>query len=73
MKQEVGHILFFTSHVCFSEGIGYSMFSHGNVSRALEMKSSPPLNLGAEGRRMDTPPGTRSNLTNVRDVRYRQD
>ncbi|KAL2089599.1 hypothetical protein ACEWY4_014287 [Coilia grayii] len=54
------HQGFVTPH----SGIGYSMFSHSNVSRALEVKSSPPLNLGSEGRRMDTPPGSRSNLTN---------
>uniref|UniRef100_A0A3B5LWH4 Uncharacterized protein n=1 Tax=Xiphophorus couchianus TaxID=32473 RepID=A0A3B5LWH4_9TELE len=27
-------------------GIGYSMFSHGNLNRALDMKSPPPLSLG---------------------------
>lgn len=33
-------------------GIGYSVFSHGSLNRALEMKSPPPpppaLNLGTE-------------------------
>ncbi|XP_030640063.1 myocyte-specific enhancer factor 2B [Chanos chanos] len=49
-------------------GIGYSMFSHGNLSRTLDMKTPPPLNLGSDGRRMDTYPGltsTRNNLTNA--------
>ncbi|KAG5276166.1 hypothetical protein AALO_G00128600 [Alosa alosa] len=54
------HPGFITPH----SGIGYSMFSHGNMSRALEMKSSPPLNLGGDSRRMEAPPGARSNLTN---------
>ncbi|XP_024114526.1 myocyte-specific enhancer factor 2B isoform X1 [Oryzias melastigma] len=34
-------------------GIGYSVFSHGNVNRALDMKSPPPLNLGSENLRAD--------------------
>lgn len=35
-------------------GIGYSVFSHGNLTRALEMKSPPPpLNLGSENLRGD--------------------
>lgn len=34
-------------------GIGYSMFSHGGLSRCLDMKSPPPLNLGGENLRGD--------------------
>ncbi|XP_063056075.1 myocyte-specific enhancer factor 2B [Engraulis encrasicolus] len=58
------HQGFVTPH----SGIGYSMFSHSNMSsRGLDVKASPPLNLGSDaGRRMDThtPPGSRNNLTN---------
>uniref|UniRef100_A0A8C1L212 Myocyte enhancer factor 2b n=4 Tax=Cyprinus carpio TaxID=7962 RepID=A0A8C1L212_CYPCA len=49
-------------------GLGYPMFSHGNLSRALEMKSPPPLNMASDGRRIDAHSGlcgTRSNLANV--------
>ncbi|KAA0712200.1 Myocyte-specific enhancer factor 2C [Triplophysa tibetana] len=49
-------------------GLGYSMFSHGNLSRALEMKSPPPLSMTGDGRRIDPHAGlcpTRSNLTNA--------
>ncbi|KAI4894186.1 hypothetical protein NFI96_017883 [Prochilodus magdalenae] len=49
-------------------GIGYSMFSHSNLSRALEMKTPPPLSLANDGRRVETHPGltgARSNLTNA--------
>ncbi|XP_061093461.1 myocyte-specific enhancer factor 2B isoform X2 [Conger conger] len=49
--------------------IGYSMFSHGNLSRALEMKTPPPLNLGCENRRAEAHPGLpgpRPNLSNAR-------
>lgn len=35
-------------------GIGYSMFSHGTLNRALEMKSPPPLNQASENMRGDT-------------------
>uniref|UniRef100_A0A8B9JYW5 Myocyte enhancer factor 2b n=1 Tax=Astyanax mexicanus TaxID=7994 RepID=A0A8B9JYW5_ASTMX len=53
-------------------GIGYSMFSHGNLSKALEMKSPPPLSLAGDGRRLDAQHGMggarSANLTNaVRD------
>uniref|UniRef100_A0A3Q2DYM1 Myocyte enhancer factor 2b n=1 Tax=Cyprinodon variegatus TaxID=28743 RepID=A0A3Q2DYM1_CYPVA len=35
-------------------GIGYSVFSHGNLNRALDMKSPPPpLSLGSENLRAD--------------------
>ncbi|XP_064187839.1 myocyte-specific enhancer factor 2B [Anguilla rostrata] len=50
-------------------GIGYSMFSHGNLSRALEMKTPPPLNLGCENRRAEAHPGlpgARANLSSAR-------
>ncbi|KAG1945689.1 myocyte-specific enhancer factor 2C [Pimephales promelas] len=49
-------------------GMGYSMFSHGNLSKALEMKTPPPLNMTNEGRRIDAHSGlcgTRSNLANA--------
>ncbi|KAK7137003.1 hypothetical protein R3I93_017160 [Phoxinus phoxinus] len=50
-------------------GLGYSMFSHGNLSKALEMKTPPPLNMTSDGRRIDAHGGlcgTRSNLANAR-------
>ncbi|XP_056112436.1 myocyte-specific enhancer factor 2B isoform X2 [Rhinichthys klamathensis goyatoka] len=50
-------------------GLGYSMFSHGNLSKALEMKTPPPLNMTSDGRRIDAHSGlcgTRSNLANAR-------
>lgn len=38
----------------WSLGIGYSVFSHGNLNRALDMKSPPPpLSLGSENLRAD--------------------
>uniref|UniRef100_A0A3Q3KDN3 Myocyte enhancer factor 2B n=1 Tax=Monopterus albus TaxID=43700 RepID=A0A3Q3KDN3_MONAL len=43
------HTAFMTPH----SGIGYSVFSHGNLNRALDMKSPPPLNLGNENLRGD--------------------
>ncbi|ROL40848.1 Myocyte-specific enhancer factor 2B [Anabarilius grahami] len=49
-------------------GLGYSMFSHGNLSKALEMKTPPPLNMTSDGRRIDAHSGlcgTRSNLANA--------
>ncbi|XP_072517202.1 myocyte-specific enhancer factor 2B [Salminus brasiliensis] len=69
-KENFTHILF-SLPVCLraAEGIGYSMFSHGNLSKALEMKTPPPLSLAGEGRRLDTQAGlggARSNLTNAR-------
>ncbi|XP_028856958.1 myocyte-specific enhancer factor 2B [Denticeps clupeoides] len=45
-------------------GIGYSVFTHGNLSRALEMKTPPPLNLGSDSRRMEPLSSTRPGLTN---------
>ncbi|XP_066504133.1 myocyte-specific enhancer factor 2B isoform X2 [Hoplias malabaricus] len=51
-------------------GIGYSMFAHSNLSRALDMKTPPPLGLSGDGRRMDAHPGLNAarsgNLTNAR-------
>ncbi|KAG7327554.1 hypothetical protein KOW79_009160 [Hemibagrus wyckioides] len=50
-------------------GFGYSMFSHGNLSRALDMKTPPPLSLTNDGRRGEVHPGVgvaRSSLTNAR-------
>ncbi|XP_058616924.1 myocyte-specific enhancer factor 2B isoform X2 [Onychostoma macrolepis] len=50
-------------------GLGYSMFSHGNLSRSLEMKTPPPLNMASDGRRIEAHSGlcgTRSNLANAR-------
>ncbi|CAB1324445.1 unnamed protein product [Coregonus sp. 'balchen'] len=55
------HAAFMSPH----SGIGNSMFSHGNLSRALEMKTPPPLNLGSENRRTESQPGmggTRANF-----------
>ncbi|KAF7702958.1 myocyte-specific enhancer factor 2B [Silurus meridionalis] len=50
-------------------GYGYSMFSHGNLSRALDMKTPPPLSLTNDGRRGEVHPGVgvaRANLANAR-------
>ena len=44
------------------------MFSHGNLSRALEMKTPPPLNLGNDNRRAESHPGMggiRANLNSA--------
>ncbi|KAM8875007.1 myocyte-specific enhancer factor 2B [Spinachia spinachia] len=44
------------AHAAFASphsGLGYSVFSHGNLSRPVEMKSPPPLNLGSETPRGD--------------------
>ncbi|XP_067369344.1 myocyte-specific enhancer factor 2B isoform X1 [Channa argus] len=43
------HSAFMSPH----SGIGYSVFSHGNLNRSLDMKSPPPLNLGSENLRGD--------------------
>ncbi|XP_062868850.1 myocyte-specific enhancer factor 2B isoform X2 [Trichomycterus rosablanca] len=59
------HTALMASHT----GIGYSMFSHGNLSRALEMKTPPPLSLTSEGRRVEGHPGmggARGNLNSAR-------
>lgn len=39
--------------LCAAAGIGYSMFSHGTLNRALDMKSPPPLNQASENMRGD--------------------
>nr|XP_056699939.1 myocyte-specific enhancer factor 2B [Euleptes europaea] len=36
-----------------ASGIGYPIFSHGNLSRALTNRTPPPLYLGADARRTD--------------------
>ncbi|XP_051980436.1 myocyte-specific enhancer factor 2B isoform X1 [Xyrauchen texanus] len=49
-------------------GLGYSMFSHGNLSRALEIKTPPPLSMTGDGRRLDAQAGlcgTHNNLANA--------
>ncbi|XP_026200997.1 myocyte-specific enhancer factor 2B [Anabas testudineus] len=43
------HPAFMSPH----SGIGYSVFSHGNLNRALDIKTPPPLNLGSENLRGD--------------------
>ncbi|XP_037530736.1 myocyte-specific enhancer factor 2B [Nematolebias whitei] len=43
------HSAFMSPHA----GIGYSVFSHGNMNRALDMKSPPPLSLASENLRAD--------------------
>lgn len=72
MKKIFTHILFsLPICLCVGEGFGYSVFSHGNLSRALDMKTPPPLSLTNDGRRGEVHPGVgvaRGNLTNaVRD------
>ncbi|KAF0042302.1 hypothetical protein F2P81_005834 [Scophthalmus maximus] len=44
------HSAFMSPH----SGIGYSVLSHGNLNRALDMKSPPALNLGGENLRGDS-------------------
>ena len=48
------HLLSLPAPFFHCVAIGYSMFSHGSLNRALDMKSPPPLNLGSEGLRGDT-------------------
>ncbi|MGH0155408.1 UNVERIFIED_CONTAM: hypothetical protein FKN15_059172 [Acipenser sinensis] len=51
--------------------IGYSMFSHSNQNRALETKTPPPLDLGAESRRAEMHAalsGTRAGLGTARGL-----
>lgn len=69
MKKEFTHILF-SLLICLhvGEGFGYSMFSHGNLSRALDMKTPPPLSLTNDGRRGEIHSGmggARNNLANA--------
>ncbi|XP_074834009.1 myocyte-specific enhancer factor 2B [Carettochelys insculpta] len=52
-------------------GLGYPLFSHVSLNRALATKTPPPLYLGAEGRRADghsSLSSTRSNLSSVRSL-----
>ncbi|XP_032656203.1 myocyte-specific enhancer factor 2B-like isoform X2 [Chelonoidis abingdonii] len=52
-------------------GLGYPLFSHVNLNRALATKTPPPLYLGAEGRRVDvhsSSSSARSNLTSARSL-----
>ncbi|XP_035508562.1 myocyte-specific enhancer factor 2B [Morone saxatilis] len=64
------HTAFMSPH----SGIGYSVFSHGSLNRALDMKSPPPLNLGGENVRGDTVNqgmgATRANHSSARGVLY---
>ncbi|XP_031174210.1 myocyte-specific enhancer factor 2B [Sander lucioperca] len=64
------HTAFMSPH----SGIGYSVFSHGNLNRALEMKSPPPLNLGSENLRGEAANqgmgATRANHNSARGVLY---
>lgn len=69
VRKKFTHILF-SLPICLrvGEGFGYSMFSHGSLSRALDMKTPPPLSLSNDGRRGEVHPGvgvTRGNLTNA--------
>ncbi|XP_039622623.1 myocyte-specific enhancer factor 2B [Polypterus senegalus] len=50
-------------------GVGYSMFSHANLNRVLDMKTSSHASLGADSRRAEVHAalaGTRANLGAVR-------
>ncbi|KAM4548023.1 myocyte-specific enhancer factor 2B isoform 1-T1 [Odontesthes bonariensis] len=64
------HTAFMSPHA----GIGYSVFSHGNLNRALDMKSPPPLNLGTENLRADAVNqgmgGARANHNSARGFLY---
>ncbi|KAM3619710.1 uncharacterized protein V6R79_012412 [Siganus canaliculatus] len=64
------HTAFMSPH----SGIGYSVFSHGSLNRALDMKSPPPLNLGTENLRGDATNlgmgASRANHSSARGVLY---
>ncbi|KAM3875965.1 myocyte-specific enhancer factor 2B [Diretmus argenteus] len=64
------HTAFMSPHT----GIGYSVFSPGNLSRALDMKTPPPLNLGSENLRGETVNqgmgATRANFSSARGLLY---
>ncbi|XP_035502675.1 myocyte-specific enhancer factor 2B [Scophthalmus maximus] len=64
------HSAFMSPH----SGIGYSVLSHGNLNRALDMKSPPALNLGGENLRGDsanqTMGATRVNHNSARGLLY---
>ncbi|XP_025032662.1 myocyte-specific enhancer factor 2B-like [Python bivittatus] len=50
-------------------GIGYSIFSHSNLSRVLSSKTPPPLYLGADSHRVEGhPSASRNNLTSARTL-----
>ncbi|KAM3852557.1 myocyte-specific enhancer factor 2B [Vipera latastei] len=50
-------------------GIGYSIFSHSNLSRVLSSKTPPPLYLGADSHRVEgRPSASRNNLTSTRPL-----
>ncbi|XP_053869806.1 myocyte-specific enhancer factor 2B isoform X1 [Malaclemys terrapin pileata] len=54
-------------------GLGYPLFSHGNLNRALATKTPPPLYLGTDGRRVDVHSSlssARSNLTSAQRSLY---
>ncbi|KAF7662974.1 hypothetical protein LDENG_00221100 [Lucifuga dentata] len=64
------HTAFMSPH----SGIGYSVFSHGNLNRAVDMKSPPPLNLGNENLQRDAANhgmgATRANHNSARGLLY---
>ncbi|XP_041861332.1 myocyte-specific enhancer factor 2B [Melanotaenia boesemani] len=64
------HTAFMSPHA----GIGYSVFSHGNLNRTLDMKSPPPLNVGTENMRADAVNQgmgvTRANHSSARGLLY---
>ncbi|XP_032081757.1 myocyte-specific enhancer factor 2B [Thamnophis elegans] len=50
-------------------GIGYSIFSHSNLSRVLSSKTPPPLYLGADSRRVEGQlSASRNNLASTRPL-----
>ncbi|XP_053285800.1 myocyte-specific enhancer factor 2B [Pleuronectes platessa] len=64
------HTAFMSPH----SGIGYSVLSHGNLNRALDMKTPPSLNLGGENLRGDAANqamgATRVNHNSARGLLY---
>ncbi|KAM9383870.1 myocyte-specific enhancer factor 2B isoform 1-T2 [Pholidichthys leucotaenia] len=65
------HSAFMSPH----SGIGYSVFSHGNLNRAVDMKSPPPpLGMGSDNLRADVANqvigATRSNHSSARGLLY---
>ncbi|CAG5864735.1 unnamed protein product [Menidia menidia] len=64
------HPAFMSPHA----GIGYSVFSHGNLNRALDMKTPPPLSLGTENHRAEAVNqamgGARANHNAARGLLY---
>lgn len=76
VRKKFTHILF-SLLICLrvGEGFGYSMFSHGNLSRALDMKTPPPLSLSNDGRRGEVHSGVggaRGNLTNTVRLKHKK-